>query len=295
MEPIRSLLFVPGNRPNMLERASTVPADVLVPDLEDSVPLTEKAAARDIVKKALPHLAQRGQMVCVRVNSLNSGLIQKDLEAVLGTHIYGISVGKIDSKEDIIKVEKLIAALEEEHLLPKGQTRLLPWLETAKGIVRAFEIASASPRILGISFGADDFTLNMGIVRTKEQTEILYPRSVVAVAARGANTLALDTPCVDFRDQEGLLRDSLLAKNLGFKGKWVIHPSQVETVNKVFSPSLEEIEYARRVVDAFETAKAKGSGAISLDSRMIDIPSAERAKRLLMLAEAIAKKEAPKG
>ena len=290
MEVVRTILFVPGNRPNMMEKARSLPADVLLLDLEDSVPPAEKANAREMTKKVLPGYALAGQRVVVRINSLDTGLAQADLEAVVGKDLDGISMGKVESAQDVHKIDQMVTKLEKAKGVPAGKGRLGLWGETPLAILRAYEICSASPRLLGVAFGADDFTLEMSILRTKEATEQFYPRATIAIAAQAAGILALDTPFVDFKDEEGLIRDTRLARQLGFRGKFVIHPSQIDTVNRLFTPTPEEVAYARQVVEAFDTAAAKGAGSTSLGGQMVDIPSAARARRLLDIAEAIAKK-----
>ncbi|MBI3953914.1 MAG: CoA ester lyase [Chloroflexi bacterium] len=291
MEPIRSLLFVPGNRQKMLDKARDVPADVLVPDLEDSVPPEEKAAARKVVAANLAGFAIRGQHLFVRINALSTGLGEEDLDAVLGPQIEGISVGKADSATDLVELDRLLGRMERRKGLPAGSIAVIPWIESALGIISAHDIARASPRIVAISFGADDFTADMGIPRTKEGTEQFYPRAAVAIAARAAGVMAFDTPFVDFRDEEGLARDCASVRQLGYTGKWCIHPGQVATVNRLFTPSEEEVAYCRRVAAAFDEAVARGTAATSVDGRMIDVPGYQRAQRILDLAAAIARRE----
>jgi len=291
VELLRTLLFVPGNRESMIQKARLLPADVLVLDLEDSVPLEEKGRARELVRRSISGLALAGQKVFVRVNPIAGGLAEDDLKAVVCQGLDGISLPKVDSGEDIERVDALLNALERGKGLKPGYIKLIPWVETAKAILNAFEIASSSSRVAGIAFGAEDFTRDMEIVRSKVGDELLYPRSMVAIAAKAAGVAALDTPYTEFKDEQGLIEESKLARKLGFRGKFVIHPSQIEPVNQIFSPSPEEVAHARRVVEAFEAAKARGSAATSLDGMMIDTPIAERARRLLMLAQAITNKE----
>ena len=287
MELLRSLLFVPGNRADMLEKAGALPPDALVPDMEDSVPIAEKATARQVIHDALPGLVRPGRKLIPRTNSLDTGLIQDDLAAVIGPHIYGVSVGKFESAWEVAQVVALIAGLERQAGLEEGTVKLLPWIETAAGILHALDICRASPRITAVAFGAEDYTNDMGIERTAEGSELIYPRSAVAVAARASGVTAVDTPYPNFRDAEGLEREALLAKGVGFKGKFAIHPSQVEPINALYSPSPEEVEYARRVVEAFAEVEAQGRGATSLDGKMIDVPIVRRARGLLAVAEAM--------
>lgn len=300
MEPLRTLLFVPGNRRNMIDKARHLPADVLVLDLEDSVPSSEKASARAQARDSLAGLSpgrsgkgekQRGRKVFVRINSLASGLAQEDLESVITPGIDGISQPKPSSARDVTEVEEIIARLERERGIAAGHVKLLPWVETAKGLLHAFEIASASPRVVGISFGAEDFTLDTGMMRTEEGSELLYPRTMVVIAAKAADVIAVDTPYNNFRDEAGLINEARLARRLGFEGKFLIHPSQIEPVNRIFRPSPEEVAHARRVVAAFEAAAAQGFASTSLDGKMIDIPIANRARKLLMVADSIARRE----
>ena len=291
MEVLRTLLFIPGNRPNMLEKGGSLPADALIPDLEDSVPLEGKSNAREIVKGVLPELAKGGQQVFVRVNSLGSGFIREDLEAVVASHIHGISVGKVESAHDIFDVSNILIQIEKERGLPTGSIKIIPWIETAKGVMRAFEIASSNPRLAGVAFGAEDFTADMGIPRSDNASEVFYPRAAVAIAARAAEIPAFDTPTTEYRDENQLLRDAQAARQLGFQGKFAIHPSQLEPLNKFFSPSQEEIEYARRVTAVFEEAERQGSDATSLDGKMIDAPIVKRAQKLLELAESLARQD----
>ncbi|TET40188.1 MAG: CoA ester lyase [Dehalococcoidia bacterium] len=291
MEPLRTLLFVPGNRQNMIEKAQALPADVLVLDLEDSVPAAEKANARALVRDSIAGLALKGQRVFVRINSLASGYAQQDLEAVISDGIDGISQPKPSSGDEIRRVEAIIERLERDRGMRQGHVKLIPWVETAKGLLNAFEIASASPRVVGIAFGAEDFTLDTGMERTKEGSELHHPRVMVVIAARAADVIAIDTPYNDFRDEEGLIREARLARSLGFEGKFLIHPSQIDPVNQIFRPSAEEVAHARRVVEAFEAAEVQGFASTSLEGKMIDIPQANRARKLLGIAESIAQSE----
>ncbi len=291
MELLRTLLFIPGNRANMIERARSLPTDVVVLDLEDSVPAAEKGIARKTVAGSLSGLALKGRKVFVRVNSLSSRLAEDDLKAVVGEGLDGITLPKVESAGDVEKVDGLVEALERGRGLEVGHIKLIPWVETALGLLRAYEIANASPRLVGIAFGAEDFTLDMGVERSTEGSELFYARSSVAIAARAADVTALDTPYVDFRDEEGLIRDCRLARQMGFGGKFLIHPDQIEPVNRLFRPSVEEVANARRIAEAFEAAEARGLASTSVDGKMIDIPVAKRARRVIALAEAIARIE----
>jgi citrate lyase subunit beta/citryl-CoA lyase len=284
---LRSLIFVPGNRRDMLEKAASFPADFLVPDLEDSVPLAEKAAARDAIADMLPILDRAGKRSVVRINALDTGLLEEDMRASVTPHTYGINVGKVETPWGVHEIDKILTAMEIKKGLERGKTRLILYLESALAIINAYPICSASPRIMAAAFGAEDFTVDMGTQRTDESSEVFLPRAMVAIAARAANVVPLDIVYANFRDEDGLRRDIQVAKSLGYKGKFAIHPSQVQPINEMFSPLPEEIEYARRVVEAFKEAEAQGRGATSLDGKMIDLPVVKRAMNLLGIEEAI--------
>ncbi len=288
---LRTLLFVPGNQERRIEKARSVPADALMLDLEDSVPPSEKDSARKMVAASINELALGGQEVFVRTNSLPTPYAVPDIKAVVTKGLRGLLLPKSESADDIYKADVLIADAEKKAGLEVGSIGLLALVETPKGIINAYEIASASSRILGITFGAEDYALEMGINRTKEGAEIYYPRMVIALACHAANVLAIDCVYTDVRDSEGLIRETRLVGQMGFQGKLVIHPDQVGPVNQIFIPAEEEITHARRVVEVFEVAVAQGQASTSLDGKMIDAPVAERAKKLLALAESIAKKE----
>ncbi|MBI3326170.1 MAG: CoA ester lyase [Nitrospinae bacterium] len=285
MTVLRSLLFVPGNQPNMLEKAMGLAPDAFMPDLEDSVPVEEKVRARDVTAAYLPQLARVGPLVIPRVNSLDSGLLEDELAALVGPHIFGVSVGKIQTVQDIERISGILARLEERAGVPVGHVQLVPWIETAMAIVHVYDICTSSPRVIGAAFGAEDFTHDMAIERTEDESEVAYARSVTCVAARAAGVLALDTPYFRFRDPEGLRQNALAGKRIGFKGKFAIHPSQIDIINATFSPSPAEIEHARQVVAAFEEAERAGRGSTSLDGKVIDVPVVKRAKALLEVAE----------
>ncbi|MCG6863801.1 MAG: CoA ester lyase [Thiogranum sp.] len=283
---MRSLLFVPGNMPAMLDKALGFSPDAFVPDLEDSVPDAEKENARRITAAHLSKLGAGGIPVIPRVNAHNSGWLEEDLAAVVGSSIYAISVGKIQSADDIAAISETLSGLESEAELEVGKIRLIPWIETARAVVHCFQICTASPRIVAVAFGAEDFTDDMGIERSEDESELAYARSVVCTAARAAGIDALDTPFFGFKDPDGLRENVRAAKRLGFKGKFAIHPAQVDPINTLFSPSEAEIAYARRVVSAFEEAERTRRGSTSLDGKVIDVPVVKRARSILALADA---------
>ena len=287
----RTLLFVPGNQPRMLKKSSGFDSQWLIPDLEDSVPQAEKTAARDIVAEHIPLLATARKFIVPRVNSLSSGLAENDIAAVASKEIIGISIGKINTVDDVNNVAKMLTAAEKKAGLPIGHITILPFIETAQGVINAYEICQASDRIRWVAFGAEDFSADMSISRTVDNLEpgpaissepgLTYPRSAVAIAARAAGVLALDTPYTRFRDPEGLKQEASLAKAIGYKGKLAIHPAQVEVIESIFKPSSSEIERARRVLDIASEAETAGRGSASLEGEMIDMPVILRARNVL--------------
>ena len=233
-------------------------------------------------------MSASGRPVIPRVNSLESGLFELDLTAVVGPQIAGISVGKIRIPEDIRRIDSKLATIEGRLGIPSGTIGILPWIETAGALTKATEICGASSRVRWVAFGAEDLTADMGVPRASDQEGsgvgeplLVHARALVAIAARASGAWALDTPYVHFRDEPGLIREALLARQLGFKGKFAIHPAQVEPINRAFSPSEAEVSRARKVIDAWEAAAKEGRGAISIDGEMIDVPVVARARALL--------------
>jgi citrate lyase subunit beta/citryl-CoA lyase len=288
---LRSMLFTPGNSMRMIHKAGTLGADAVVLDLEDAVPMMEKETARIFVKDSIERVGAGGTDVFVRVNALTTQLAAEDLNMVIQDGLDGIVLPKTESKVDVLEAERLIKDLEAQRGLKPGSQEIVPILETAKGVLNAYEIAMVSKRVIALAFGAVDFTRDMGTSLSREGTELFYARSRIAIVARAAGIQAIDTPWIDIADKEGLIQEAKNARQLGFRGKLLIHPTQIEPVNQVFSPSEGEIEYAMKVVEAFKEAEAKGVGAISLKGKMIDIANFRQAEELIALAETIAQKE----
>ena len=287
MTILRSLLFVPGNTPRMLDRAIGLRPDAFVPDMEDSVPWDEKANARGVTAAYIPELAATGVPVIPRVNSLDTGLLEDDLSAVAGPHVYGVSVGKMDNPEIVAEVARVLDRAESKAGVESGAIRLVPWIESAEAIVNAYDICKSSDRIVAVALGAEDFTNDMEIKRTDGDSELAYARGAIAVAARAAGVLALDTPFFAFRDPVALKANSEMSRAIGFKGRFAIHPAQLDIINGVYSPSEDEVAQARREIEAFEEAVAMGRGSTSLDGKVIDVPVVKRAQALLDRAKAM--------
>ncbi|PKB72682.1 MAG: hypothetical protein BZY75_05775 [SAR202 cluster bacterium Io17-Chloro-G7] len=275
----------------MLERAISFDADIIMVDLEDSVPPGEKIAARGVAKEWVPKLAKESprlsRKIMVRVNSLDTGLTHAEVSAVAGPDLYGISLGKPESVWDILEADRILRAAEDTARLEPGSIKLIPWIESAKAVMAAQQMGAASSRIVALAFGAEDYTNDMGIQRTDSGEEVFYARAGVPVAARAAGVASLDSPFVAFRDPEALRRDAQVARQMGYTGKFAIHPSQIEAINEAFSPSEDEVSYARQVVEAWNRAEAEGRGSADLDGRMIDVPVIKRAQNLLEFADAI--------
>jgi citrate lyase subunit beta / citryl-CoA lyase len=285
---LRSLLFAPGNVTRRVEKALSLNADVVILDLEDAVPLAEKAQARGLVAEALqkPRFASG----YVRVNALSTGFTIDDIQTVMSSNLDGIMLNKVEEPADLYKVDWLMGHLEERLSLPKGSVDLIPLVENAKGIQNAYEIARAVPRVKRLCFGAIDYTADIGVKLTSDGAEIFYARSQLVNASRAAGLEPpIDTVYPDIKNPAGLERDTAIAVQLGFQGKLVIHPDQIDPVNKMFSPSEGDIAYALKVVAAFEEAEAKGHAAITLEGgKFIDYPVVHNARRLLALADKIA-------
>lgn len=292
---LRSLLFAPGNHPRRLEKVGTFGADAIVLDLEDAVADAEKTAARDTVRAALPTYDD-STVVIVRVNGHETGRLDDDVCAVACADLDCVMVPKVERPETLHRVDALLAALERERGVDPGAIRVLALIETARGLVRADEIAlAAPPRVLTLIFGLGDFSTEIGVDITPTGEELLYARSRVVVAARAAGMRpALDGPYLDIPNLEGLEADTRRSRQLGFQGRVVIYPGHVDTVQRVYAElSDEDAERCRRVVEAFEAAEAGGLASIQVDGRFIDYPLYYRARQKLTLFEAFRRTVAP--
>jgi citrate lyase subunit beta/citryl-CoA lyase len=288
----RSLLFVPGSRADMLEKAGRFAADVLCLDLEESVLPKDKEHARGLVHAAVGWLSNAGKTVQVRVNSIESGLTRDDLATVVQAGLAGVLLAKTQEPQDVRDVDVLLREQELAREIRPGTIELIVAVESARALLRCEEISRASTRLTGLMLGGEDFAFDMGVPRTKRGRELDHARAVVATCARAARLVALDTPWTDIQDIEGLEKDARRARGVGFSGKYLIHPSHIEPAHQVFSPSEEEVANARAVLAAWEEAQAQGRGAVQLDGRMVDGPIAERARRVLEMAEAIGQRGA---
>ena len=280
----RSLLFLPGNTPNMLINGSCLGADAVIFDLEDAVSPAEKDAARVLVRNTMTYMDFRGCEKVVRINGIDTPYWREDLDEVLPCRPDLILLPKTGSAADIREADAYISETEERLGLVPGSVGLVALIETALGVENAFAIASASPRVAALFLGAEDLTADLRCRRTKEGREIEYARTRLVTAARAAGVDVYDTPFTDVNDDEGIETDAALAKALGFTGKASISPRHVETINRVFSPSQAEIDYAYEVMEAIRLAKEQGKGAVALRGKMIDAPIVERARQTIAMA-----------
>ncbi len=279
----RTRLYLPGNNPHFLEGAAFFGADQIIIDLEDSIAPPEKDAARILVKYALTEIDFGNCEVTVRINPLSTPYGLEDLEEIVPSAPDGIYIPKCEKSLDVREVESVVNRVRKEHKIEK-EILLFPIIENAMGVVKAYEIVAASPLVAAVAFGAEDFTADIGVRKTKQGKESFVARSNIVLAAKANDVQALDTVWSDLEDTEGLLNNTKEGIALGFDGRGIIHPGQVEYVHRAFAPQPEEIEKARKVVEAFQEAMSKGSGVIALGRKMIDPPVVERAKRILKIA-----------
>ena len=282
----RSLLYVPGNMPSMLQNIPIFAADAVIIDLEDAVPLGEKDAARRLVRRFLETYRERRQEVLVRINALDTAWGLADLAEVLPALPDGIRLPKADTPEIVERLDTLLTEHEEALGVEIGRFRILPSIESALGVINCIDIAATSKRILGLAFGAEDYTASMEIERTKVGAELFNARSRVVWAAKAAGVQAIDSIFSDVKDMEAFRREVELVKGLGYTGKSLINPRQIDVCHDVFAPKAEEIEYALQVVEAIQRAREMGTGVISLGGKMVDAPVVKRAMRVLRTAHA---------
>ena len=281
----RSFLFAPGNHPRKVEKVFRAGADAVILDLEDAVAISEKEATRPVVVEALQ--AARDCLGYVRINALDTGLTFGDLEIVVAPGVDGIVLPKVETAADIAKVDWVMGELERKAGLERGCIDLLPIIETGLGVANARQICAAGGRMRCVSFGAGDYTRDMGMEWTLSEHECGPARAEIVLASRIAGLEPpIDTVWIHLKDEDGLRSSAQMVREMGFQGKLCIHPNQVEPIHSVFTPSADDVAQARRVVAAFDAAEADGSASIQLDGYFIDYPIVERARRQLALADA---------
>ena len=282
----RSLLYVPGSSDKMLEKAAGVTADAVILDLEDSVSISEKETAREKVARQIGVVRESRKEVMVRVNGMDTAWGIRDLLAICPCRPDAVIVPKADERA-LIVADRILDVLERENGMNPGSISLIPLFETAYSIANPLSILQVTPRIDGLQLGAEDLTKEMEIDRTSQGEEIRYARNQVAAAGKACKLDILDTPYTGIHDLDGLRRDSITARQIGFTGKVCIHPSHISVINEVFSPSEAEIAFARGLLAAYEDGVKAGKGAVMYENKMIDAPVADRAKRVIEKAERI--------
>ncbi len=281
----RSYLFVPGNHPRKLAKVFEAGADAVMLDLEDAVAASEKIVTRAVVAEALRN--PRPCRAYVRVNALDTGLTFGDLEAVIGPGLDGIVLPKVERAADIQMVDWVMTEFEKKHSLPEGAIDLMPILETGPGIAAARDIAAAGGRLKRLSFGAGDYTRDMGMDWTRDEAECAHARAEIVLASRVAGLEApVDTVWIELQDQDGLAASTTRIKAMGFQGKLCIHPGQLAPVHAVFTPDAAAVARAEKIIAAFEKAEADGSASIQVDGYFVDYPIVEKARHTLAIAKA---------
>jgi citrate lyase subunit beta/citryl-CoA lyase len=283
VRPLRSILFVPGNKPHMLEKARTLPADAVILDLEDGVPQGQKAEARRVIRQALED-GSYGPQTLLRINALHTGLAEVDLQETFTTAVQAVCLSKAETPAQVEVLDRYIEGIEQQNRMPAGTVQILLMIETALGVLNAYEMARASRRVCALCLGGEDLARDLGGVRTKEGMELAYSRAHLVLAARAADVLAIDTIYTDLTDPDGLLAQAFQARQMGYSGKLVIHPAQIELVHQAFASTDQEVACARRVLEAFEAAEARGDGVIALDGQMVDAPVVARAREIVSQA-----------
>ena len=286
MHSRRAILYMPGDDRRKIQKATTLGVDSICMDMEDGVAANKKTEAREVIAGAMKELDFGKSERCIRINQIGSGLEKRDLVAALATNPDTIVVPKIETAEQVKWVSEHIETYELSSKLNIGSVRLLVGVETAKGIMNLKEIAEADKRLEAIIFGGEDFAASIGAVRTKAATELLYARQAVVTACAANDLQAIDIVFIDFKDPDGLRLEAEEGARFGFSGKKIIHPNQVEAAQEAFTPSNEAIEYAKRIVESFESSQKEGKGAYALDGKMIDMPLLKNAQKVLERAKA---------
>lgn len=282
----RTMMFVPGNNPAMIKDAGIYGADSIMFDLEDAVSLAEKDAARYLIYEALQTVDYGEAELVVRVNGLDTPFFENDIKMMVKANVDVIRLPKTESAAMINQLVATVEKAEKEFDREVGSTKVMAAIESAMGVVNAYEIASASDRMIGIALSAEDYTTDMKTHRYPDGQELLYARNVILHAARAAGIAAFDTVFTNMDDEAGFYRETELIHQLGFDGKSLVNPRQIEMVNKVYQPSEKEILNAQNVIEAIEEARQKGSGVISMNGQMVDRPVVLRAQRVMRLAKA---------
>ena len=290
MELKRSWMFVPGHRQKMIDKALGLNADAIMLDIEDGVAPNEKDTARELIGAALGRdKAPRSPARFVRINAIGHARMDADFEAVVRPGLEGLVCPKVETADEVRKVDAILAEREPKMKMARGGVKLLIAIESPRGLLNAPAIAACSTRVCGLMFGAEDFGRELGLPTSREgeARDMLYARSAIVIAAASAHVQAVDGVWVDLKDMEGLAGFARQSRRLGFSAMSLIHPSQIDPINSHFSPTAEEVSYAEQVVKAFEEANARGDGSIALGGQLIDRPIVERARRTIDMARSL--------
>ena len=288
MDLKRSWMFVPGHRQKMIDKALGLGSDAIMLDIEDGVAPGEKDTARKLIVAALGReRLRRSPARFVRINAIGHERMAADLEAVLRPGLDGLVLPKVETPEEVLKVAAILKEREPAVKVERGSVKFLVAIESPKGLLNAPAIAASTDRVIGLMFGAEDYGRELGLPTSREgeARDLIYARSAMVVAAASAHVQAVDGVWVDLQDGDGLLGFARQSRRLGFSGMSLIHPSQIDPINGVFSPTPEEIDYSQRVVQAYDEAVARGDGSIAFGGQLIDRPIVERARRTLEMAE----------
>ena len=288
MDLKRSWMFVPGHRQKMIDKALGLGSDAIMLDIEDGVAPGEKDTARKLIAEALGReRLRRSPARFVRINAIGHERMAADLEAVLRPGLDGLVLPKVETPEEVLKVAAILKEREPAVKVERGGVKFLVAIESPKGLLNAPAIAASTDRVIGLMFGAEDYGRELGLPTSREgeARDLIYARSAMVVAAASAHVQAVDGVWVDLQDGDGLLGFARQSRRLGFSGMSLIHPSQIDPINGVFSPTPDEIDYSQRVVQAYDEAVARGDGSIAFGGQLIDRPIVERARRTLEMAK----------
>jgi len=282
MPVMRSVFYVPGNNDKMIAKAPTTPADIITLDLEDSVPPAEKPRAREMVRENLKFAGSGGSTIYVRINNWETLMTNDDLEAIVHEGLSGVCLAKCGGPDHVQRLEWKLEELERRRKLPVGGIAIQLLIETAKGVIHAYPSAIASKRVNSLIFGAVDYTKDMRVKLTSEGEEQRYARRHTAVAARASGCIAIDCPFVAFKDIEAFEKSTREGRQMGYEGRMLIHPSQIEPSHKIYTPAPEDVEWAKGVVKVFEEEGiAKGMAAVTYLGKMVDTPVYDNARTIL--------------
>lgn len=288
---LRSWMFVPTSPDRFLRKVSSRPVDAIIPDLEDGVVASERPAGRDNLRRWIRERPGALPVPYVRINAATTDEWRADVDAAIGAE--GVVLPKVESAEQIGQLADALEAAERREDRAVGSTAVVAAIESATGLLAAPEIASAHPRVSALLFGAEDYALDLGLplMRTGAGADLLEARSAIVVAARAAGCVPIDGVHTELEDEQELRRQTRIARELGFSGKSLFHPAQIEPINAAFTPAGDELDFARAVVEAFDAAHAGGQGAVAVRGHLVDLPIAERARRLILLAEELERRD----